>query len=221
MYFEKILPNDWIGVRRNFQKIESNIFGPTATPTFSSIGITDLTASRLVWTNASSVLASKDLIGLVAGTANEINIADDGSGGVTIGIVNPLIVGKGGTGLATLTNHGLLLGSGTGAVTPLAEATNGQIPIGSTGNDPVLATITGTAKRVTVTNTAGAIKLSGPQDLDTVDIPTFAGTIIKDSSGNIIFYVDDDELYFSAAASGVLVTGNPIGLLLALTYNLE
>lgn len=74
----------------------------------------------------------------------------------------PLPVAKGGTGAATLTDHGILLGSGTSAVTPLGVATNGQIPIGSTGADPVLAALTGTAKQVTVTNAAGAITLSIP-----------------------------------------------------------
>lgn len=89
----------------------------------------------------------------------------------------PLIVANGGTGLATITDGGLLLGSGTGAITPLAQATNGQLPIGSTGVDCVLTTLTGTAKRVIVTNGAGTITLSGPQDLDTVDSPTFAGLV--------------------------------------------
>jgi len=40
--------------------------------------------------------------------------------------------------------------------------------------------------------------------------------IIKDSGGNIIFYVDVNELYFVAAAP--IADGMPIGLLLSLTY---
>jgi microcystin-dependent protein len=84
----------------------------------------------------------------------------------------PLPVAKGGTGAATLTDHGILLGSGTSAVTPLGAATNGQIPIGSTGADPVLATITGTANQITSTAGAGTITLSIP---DTAAI-TFSNT---------------------------------------------
>lgn len=103
----------------------------------------------------------------ISGTANEINVADDGSGGVTIGIVDPLIVSKGGTGVATLTDHSVLLGSGTDAITSLGVATDGQLVIGSTGIDPVLATLTGTADQVSVTNGAGSITLSTPQDIDT------------------------------------------------------
>ncbi len=74
----------------------------------------------------------------------------------------PLPVAKGGSGAATLTDHGILLGSGTGAITPLGVATNGQIPIGSTGADPVLAAPTGTANQITVTLGAGTIALSVP-----------------------------------------------------------
>ena len=70
-----------------------------------------------------------------------------------------LPVASGGTGAATLTDGGVLLGSGTGAVTALGQATNGQLVIGSTGADPVLATLTG-GSNITVTNTAGAISIA-------------------------------------------------------------
>jgi hypothetical protein len=73
---------------------------------------------------------------------------------------SPQVVVEGGTGLSTITDHGILLGSGTGAITPLGVATNGQIPIGSTGVDPVLATLTGD-DGITVTNGAGSITLAG------------------------------------------------------------
>lgn len=73
----------------------------------------------------------------------------------------------GGTGVSTLTDGGILLGSGTGAITALGVATNGQIPIGDGSTDPVLAAITGTANEVTVTNGAGTITLSLPNDAGT------------------------------------------------------
>jgi len=72
----------------------------------------------------------------------------------------PLDVPSGGTGVATLTDHGVLVGSGTGAITPLAAATNGQLIIGSTGADPVLATLASADSSVTITNGAGTIDLS-------------------------------------------------------------
>lgn len=70
-----------------------------------------------------------------------------------------LPVASGGTGASSLTNGGILLGSGTGAVTALGQATNGQIPIGSVGGDPVLGTITGGAN-ITVTNGSGSITIA-------------------------------------------------------------
>ena len=69
----------------------------------------------------------------------------DGSawGPTDLGITSiPVPVTQGGTGASTLTDHGVLLGSGTDAITPLGAMTNGQLVIGSTGNDPVVASIT-------------------------------------------------------------------------------
>ena len=152
--------------------------------TFNSLTLTSLTASRLTATDGDKLLESTNASDWVAGTENEVDIADDGDGSITIGLVNPLIVGKGGTGVATLTDHSILLGSGTDPVTALGAATNGQIPVGSTGADPVLATLTGTADAISVTNGAGSITL----DLDgsIADIaaltPTDGHIIVGDGS---------------------------------------
>ena len=48
--------------------------------------------------------------------------------------------------------------------------------------------------------------------------PEFEGITIKNSSGDVIFYVDDDELYFTASTVIPIEAGMPIGLALALTY---
>lgn len=62
-------------------------------------------------------------------------------------------------GEVTTTDHSLLVGNSNGTLSSLGVATNGQIPIGSTGNDPVLATITaGTG--VSVTNGSGTITVA-------------------------------------------------------------
>ncbi len=63
--------------------------------------------------------------------------------------------------LGTQTLHGLAYGGGqTAAVNWLAEATNGQIPIGQTGGVPVLANITSPDGSVVIVNGAGSIQLS-------------------------------------------------------------
>lgn len=141
---------------------------------------TDWTASRILYGDANNVICSVvTLESWIAGTDYELEVTGDGDGTITVGIVDPVIVAKGGTGLATLTDHGLLLGSGIDAVTPLGVATNGQLPIGSTGADPVLSTLTGTANQLTVTSAAGSITLSTPQNTHTGASPTFAGLYIS------------------------------------------
>lgn len=188
---------DDVSVRQAIARLGSTKLGPVSTPTFAGVTTTTLIISGLT-TNAliypvSGLLTSlgvaangqipigstgtTPVLATISGVANEIDITNS-AGTITIGLVNPLIVAKGGTGAATFTPHSLLVGSGTGAFTAIGVAANGKIPIGSAGADPVLATITGTAKRVTVTNGAGTITLSGPQDLDTVDSPTFAGLTV-------------------------------------------
>ena len=70
----------------------------------------------------------------------------------------PFAVAIGGTGLATLTAHGILIGEGTSAVSPIV-LTNGELLIGSTGADPVGATITA-GSGISVTNGAGTITIA-------------------------------------------------------------
>jgi len=102
-----------------------------------------------------------------AGTATITNVAPSATSGVPLisqgASADPTfgtaVVAGGGTGATSFTAHSLLLGQGTSPVTALGAATNGQIPIGSTGVDPVLATITqGTG--ITVTNGAGTITIA-------------------------------------------------------------
>ena len=117
----------------------------------SSVTVTGLTASKPVFTDGSKILTSSGTLG----------------------------VDQGGTGATTLTDGGLLLGSGTGAITALGVATNGQIPIGDGTTDPALATLTGTANQITVTNGAGTITLSAPQSIGTASAVQFASVNIN------------------------------------------
>lgn len=68
----------------------------------------------------------------------------------------------GGTGLSNPTAHSLLVAEGASNFVALGAATNGQIPIGSTGADPVLANITSSDASVTISNGAGSINLAVP-----------------------------------------------------------
>ena len=123
---------------------------------------------------------------------------------------SPQGVEEGGTGATTLTDHGILLGSGTGAITATAAPTNGQLLIGSTGIDPVVANLTG-GTGITVTNGAGTITIdadnngdvSGPGSSTDNAVARWDGTggetlqnssVTIDDSGNI----DANSIAFSS-----------------------
>lgn len=93
-------------------------------------------------------------------------------------ITGTLGVGNGGTGVTSLTDHGVLVGSGSGAITALGEASNGQLLIGSTGNDPVLATLTA-GQGIKITNGAGSITITQSESVVT---KTTAYTLTVDDS---------------------------------------
>lgn len=122
--------------------------------------------------------------------------------GTTETITGTLVVANGGTGRATLTNHGLLVGAGTAAITQLADATNGQLPIGSTGADPVLATLTaGTG--ITITNGAGSITISSGSAVSE-SFPTDTGTATP-SAGVLNIFGDSHNVTTTGSGNTVTV----------------
>ena len=86
------------------------------------------------------------------GTQNSINLNAAGIAGYD---------GAGTFNASTMTQHSLLLGGANShTINDLGVATNGQLPIGSTGADPTLATLTaGTG--ISIANAAGSITISG------------------------------------------------------------
>ena len=77
-------PNDLIGICDAIAKLDAKLNTGSA-PTFKSVGLTGLTASRLVATDASKIFASvADLTAWIAGTANQIVVTSDGDGSVTL-----------------------------------------------------------------------------------------------------------------------------------------
>ena len=94
-------------------------FGRTSTTTL------DLTSIEGNWTNAGNTVA--DL-----GTITTIDI-----NGGTINGITDLAVADGGTGAGTFTDGGVLLGSGTAAITAMGVLTDGQMIVGDGSTDPV------------------------------------------------------------------------------------
>lgn len=70
-------------------------------------------------------------------------IIDQVSGTGTSSESAPHPVTRGGTGAASLTDHGVLIGSGTDPVAATAALTDGQILVGQTGADPAPRTVSG------------------------------------------------------------------------------
>lgn len=105
--------------------------------------------------------------------------------------ISPIPIVEGGTGAQTFTAHSLLIGEGTSAIVAIGAATNGQLVIGSTGNDPALSTLTaGTG--VSITNGAGSITIASSNALAYTAVSTSPYVVLTtddylgvDSSGGI------------------------------------
>lgn len=141
----KVIPHDWNRLRVIVDKLKHLRLGNDSSPTFTGLTLSGLAASRLAATDSGKVLESSDLVSWVTQTANQVLVADDGDGTIT---------------------------------------------------------------------------LSTPQDIHVDATPEFAGIVIKDSGDNVIFYADNDEMYFTASTIIEIADGMSIGLLLALTYKI-
>jgi len=76
---------DWNAVRRNFQLLSSSLrIGPDAEPTFANLSLTGLTASRLLSSDTNNLLTSTDLASWVTETSNQVLVADNGDGTITL-----------------------------------------------------------------------------------------------------------------------------------------
>ena len=115
-------------------------------------------------------------------------VRSDASGFLTTGDLNAATEL---TGLVPLANAGLgvdasafadftMIYKNGAAYSAIGPLTNGQLIIGSTGVAPVASALTGTANQVVVTNGAGSITLSTPQDIAATSNVTFGS--VTDSS---------------------------------------
>lgn len=79
-----VRPDDWVNLNRVLRKLSFSVLGADSSPTFADVTLTDLTAVRLVATDASKKLISSDLVNWVAGTANRVTVTDDADGTITL-----------------------------------------------------------------------------------------------------------------------------------------
>lgn len=138
----------------------------------------DLTSSLLVDADVSASAAiSRSKI--ANGTTGHV-VINNGSGALSSEA--QLATSRGGTGIDS------------------SAATNGQIFIGN-GSGLSLSTLTGTSNQVTVTNGAGSITLSTPQDIASGSSPTFTGLTLSGLTDGLV-----------KSTTGVLSGGNSASL---------
>jgi len=162
-------------------------FGRTSTTTL------DLASIQGNWTNAGNTIAD---LGSV--TTCDIN-------GGTINGITDLAVADGGTGVGTLTDGGVLLGSGTSAITAMAVLTDGQMIVGDGTTDPVAES--GATLRTSI----------GVGTTDNVAFAHITASGNISASGNVygIDYFDNDTnintIYSPIAGGSGIVTTGTIG----------
>jgi len=157
-------------------------------------------------------------------TARTINgTSFDGTANITITaagstLSDTVTVAKGGTGATSLTDGGILLGSGTDAITATAVLANGELLIGDNSTDPTVATLTA-GSNVTITNGAGSITIASTDtntQLTTEQVQDIAGgmfssnteTLItatyQDADGTVDLVVDNDLSNYDNSSSGFI-----------------
>lgn len=125
-------------------------------------------------------------------------LATTGAGDTaSIELTGVIDVANGGTGAATLTDHGLLVGSGTAAVTALGVATTGQVLLGVTGADPAWTSNPSIAGSVTAGTTLTATL---------GDITATNGNIVRGTAGNKDVYSSVASTTTAGANSAGTVT---------------
>jgi hypothetical protein len=112
------------------------------TPSSTTAGRIFTVVNNDTSTNSVPVIANSVTYTVTPGEAQSFIWDGSAWGPIDIGITAiPVVVSQGGTGAVTLTDHGVLLGSGTAAITALGVLTNGQLLKGVTGGDPVATTL--------------------------------------------------------------------------------
>jgi hypothetical protein len=159
-------------------------------------------------TNATRYLANTGTSNVPAW--NQVNVAN--------GVTGTLPVGNGGTGATTLTDGGVLIGNGTGAMVAMAVLADGEMIVGDGTTDPVAesgATLrtsigvgTGDSPQFTdLTLTGGCITITGAAtDIDLID--NNACALSFDASGQAgILAIDTQNCAEGVKMNGTLTVG--------------
>lgn len=119
-----------------------------------------------------SVAADPFTVGTTALTFSQVGAAYSAGTGLTLSgntfsLTAPVTVSNGGTGLATLTNHSILLGAGTSAINPLSVGASGTLLQGVASSDP---TFTATPTLGVAASVTGSLKFANATGSNVITI---------------------------------------------------
>lgn len=197
-------------VGTQYQSLVSN--GGGSPPSFQAVSLDQAAAisGSLPVTNGgtgvAALTANNILVG--AGTSDVAFIAPSGTSGLpllsngagvdpsfaaldlsnTSAVSNALTVPNGGTGQTTLTDHGVLLGSGTAAIDATAVGATGTVLIGNTSADPAFSatpTVTTLTASTSMTSPViyGSSSASGDLTLDSTSNATKGNVLLNPTDG--------------------------------------
>jgi hypothetical protein len=170
-------------IKFNGVNVNSNALGTDDTPQFASIELGHASDTTLARASSGDVNIEGNVIYRAGGT--DVPVAD------------------GGTGASTLTDGGVLLGSGTGAITAMAVLTDGQMIVGDGTTDPVAES--GATLRTSIgVGTGDSPQLTGIElghASDTTLTRASSGDV--DIEGNIIYRAGGTDVPVTDGGTGV------------------
>ena len=131
----------------------------------------------------------------------------------TLNTAMPINVSDGGIGAATLLDHGVLVGSGTAAVTPLAVGATGQYLSGVTDGDPAWTSTTPLSgafsfvSRTTVSTAVSTIEFTDLDEAGASYMFIFEGISCVEQNTNFQSYLSTDNGSNWLTATNYVVAG--------------
>jgi hypothetical protein len=124
------------------------------------------------------------------------------------GLTTALTVAQGGSGATTLTDGGILLGSGTGAVTALAAMADGEMVVGDGTTDPVLES--GATLRTSIgVGTGDSPQFTGIEVGAASDTTlTRSGAGVLAVEGNVIYHASGTDVPVADGGTGASSAGD-------------
>jgi len=184
-------PIDSLAVGTNGQVV---VGSTGADPVFATISSSD---SSITFATGAGTLG---ITGTQSTTSQlgSVELATDAEAIAGSDTARPIVPSSLAAKLGTQTDHGVLVGSGTAAaVTALTVGTNGQVLLGSTGADPVFATLTSTDTSVSFTPGAGTLDLSVGGTIAINDQTGTTYTLVLSDAGKIVRLTNGAAITFT------------------------